>query len=115
MTNDILIFAEQRNDNIHLCAVQIVTPARALAKKTGGKVVACLIGDSVDASAVAMEQAGVDGIITVCDPALANYSALRYRTALAAAIASAAPRVVLLARAASKARTKSCELGCRPC
>ena len=96
MTNDILIFAEQRNDKLHPCAVQIVTPARALAEKTGGKVVACLIGDSVDASAAAMEQAGVDRIITVCDPALADYSALRYRTALAATIASADPRVALL-------------------
>jgi electron transfer flavoprotein alpha subunit len=97
MTDDILIFAEQRDDKLHPGAVQCVSPARALAEKTGGKVVACVIGDAIDAAAGALEQAGVDQIVTVSDPALKTYSALRYRAALAAVMQKIDPRVMLLA------------------
>ena len=96
MTNEILIFAEQRNDKLHPAARQIVTPAKDLAAKTGGKVVACVIGDALDGAVGAIDQAGVQAIVTVCDPALADYSALRYRTALAAVVEKVQPRVLLL-------------------
>ena len=96
MSNDILIFAEQRNDHVHPAALQCVTPARKLAEKTGGKVVACIIGDAINGAADAVDQAGVDQIICVSDPALADYSALRYRTALSAVMQKVAPRVLLL-------------------
>ncbi len=95
MSNDILVFAEQRNDAVHPAALQLVTPARALAQKTGGKVIACLIGDAINAAADAVGQTGVDQIICVSDPALAHYSALRYRTALAAVMQKVAPKVTL--------------------
>lgn len=96
MTSDILIFAEQRNDQLHPAAAQIVAPARELASATGGKVITALVGDSVDAAAGAIEQAGVDSIVTVTDAALKDYSATRYRTALAAVIEKVQPRVLLL-------------------
>ncbi len=96
MSNDILVFAEQRNDKIHPAALQIVTPAKDLAGKTGGKVIACVIGDKIDATADAIDQAGVDQIITISAGELADYATLNYRTALAAAIETAQPQVVLL-------------------
>jgi electron transfer flavoprotein alpha subunit len=96
MTNDILIFAEQRNDRVHPAALQIVTPARELAARTGGRVVACLIGDQLNAAADAINKAGVQTIVTVSDPALARYSALRYLTALATVIANVQQRIMLL-------------------
>jgi electron transfer flavoprotein alpha subunit len=97
MTDDILIFAEQRDDHVHPGALQCVTPAKQLAAKTGGKVVACVIGDAIDNAAGAVEQTGVDQLITVSDPALKMYSALRYCTALTAVIEKVDPRIVLLA------------------
>ncbi|MFH1745867.1 MAG: electron transfer flavoprotein subunit alpha/FixB family protein [Planctomycetota bacterium] len=96
MTNDILIFAEQRNDHIHPAALQNVTLARALAEKTGGQVVAAMVGDAINNAADAVNQAGVDRIICVSDPALADYSVLRYRTALSAVMKLVDPRVLLL-------------------
>ena len=96
MTNDILIFAEQRNDKIHPAALQCITPARELAAKTGGDVVACVIGAAIDNAAAAVDEAGVGRIITISDPALADYSSLRYRTALAAVLEKVQPKVVLL-------------------
>jgi len=97
MTNDILIFVEQRDDKVHPGALQCVTPARQLATKTGGKVVACVIGDAIDKAVSAVEQTGVDRIIAVSDPALKMYSALRYRSALAAVIEKGDPRILLMA------------------
>jgi electron transfer flavoprotein alpha subunit len=102
MTNDILVFAEQRNDHLHPAAAQCVTPARELAGRTGGQVVACLIGDGISAAADAIDQAGVDRIVIIEDAALAMYSALRYRTALPATFMGRdlAPRVAVKAGAA---------------
>ncbi len=97
MTNDILIFAEQRNDKINPAALQVVTPAKELAAQTGGQVVACVIGNGIDAATDAIDKAGVDSIITVNDPALGDYSALRYRSALAAVLEKVQPKVALLA------------------
>lgn len=96
MENDILVFAEQRSNKLHPAAAQCVTPALALAAKTGGQVIACVIGGAIDAAAAAIAQAGVAQVITISDPALENYSPLRYRTALAAAIEKVSPRAVLL-------------------
>jgi len=97
MTNDILVFVEQRAGRVHPGALQCLTPARALARKTGGTVVACVLGDAPDAAAQVVEQADVDRLIVVSDPALRFYSALRYRTALSAVIATVDPRILLLA------------------
>lgn len=96
MTNDILVYAEQRNDKLHPAVAQVVTPAKALAAKTGGKVIACLIGAGIDNAVASADKTGVDQIVTISDPSLALYSALRYRTALAAAISQLQPRIVLL-------------------
>ena len=96
MTNDILIFIEQREDRVHPGALQCVTPAKELAGKTGGKVVACVIGDAIDGAVAAVEQTGVEQIVTVKDPALKDYSALRYTTALAAVMDKIDPRIVLM-------------------
>ncbi len=96
MTHDILVFAEQRGGKLHPAALQIITPARALAAKTGGQVVAVLIGADVSQAAAALDAGGVDRLITITDPGLTHYAALRYRTALAAAVAKVQPRIVLL-------------------
>lgn len=96
MTNDILVFTEQRNGKLHPAAAQCVTPARALAEKTGGKVIAVVIGSTIDAVIDAIDKTGVDAIVSVSDATLEHYSALRYRTALSAIVASVQPRVLLL-------------------
>lgn len=96
MASDILIFAEQRNGKLHPAAAQCATPARQLASATGGKVIAVVIGGDLGASVDAIDKSGVDAILTISDASLKHYSALRYRTALTAAIQQTKPRAVLL-------------------
>lgn len=96
MTDDVLVFAEQRGDKLHPAAAQCVAPARELASKLGGKVVAVVIGHAVEQAVAAIEKTGVDRIVVISDSSLAHYSVLRYRTALGAAIQQVQPRVVLL-------------------
>ncbi|MBI5864193.1 MAG: electron transfer flavoprotein subunit alpha/FixB family protein [Planctomycetes bacterium] len=95
MNNDIPVFAEQRGDRLHSSVPQVVTAAKALAGQTGGKVIGLVVGATAGA-ADALDKTGVDQIVTVADASLANYNALRYRSALAGAISQLQPRVVLL-------------------
>jgi electron transfer flavoprotein alpha subunit len=95
MNQDVLVFAEQRNDRTHSAVAQVVTAAKSLASKTGGKVIGLIIGGSPTA-ADTLDKTGVDQIVTITDASLGLYSALRYRTALAAAVQQLQPRVVLL-------------------
>jgi electron transfer flavoprotein alpha subunit len=96
MGQDVLVFAEQRAGRLHPAVAQVVTPARALAGQTGGAVVACVIGDQLDALIEPLAKIGVARVVTIEHASLQHYSALRYRTALAAAIQQLGPRVVLL-------------------
>lgn len=96
MTNDILVFAEQRNDRLHPGAAQCVTAARALADESGGRVVACVVGGKTGSAAAAIGQKGVDRVVAISDPALETYTVTRYRTALVTAIQKVDPKVVLL-------------------
>ena len=96
MGNDILIFAEQRSGRIHPAVAQIVTAGRELAGKTGGQVVAAVVGDGLDEAVAAVDATGVDRIVRVQDASLALYSPLTYRTALTQVIGHVDPKVVLL-------------------
>jgi electron transfer flavoprotein alpha subunit len=98
MSNDILVFAEQREGKLHPAALQVFTPARQLAGKTGGNLIACVIGDPQDTekAAEAATGGGPDKVVTVADASLKTYAALRYRSALAAVIENLEPRIVLL-------------------
>ncbi|GMU83107.1 MAG: electron transfer flavoprotein subunit alpha [Planctomycetota bacterium] len=96
MSHDVIVFAEQRNDKLNPAVAQLVTAAKPLAAAGGGKVIGCLVGSATNAAADALDQTGVDAIVSINDASLEHYSALRYRTALCAAIEQLQPRVVLL-------------------
>ncbi len=95
MTNDVLIFAEQRSDQLNPVVLQCVTPARELAGKTGGQVVAVVIGSGIEATTQAV--AGhVDRVLTISDARLEHYTATHYRTALRQAVEKIDPRFLLM-------------------
>jgi len=96
MTNDVLIFAEQRDDRLHPAVAQVATAARALARQTGGRTVACVLGAALRKATEDAARLGIDAVVVIDDASLARYSALAYRTALAAAIDKVDPRILLL-------------------
>jgi electron transfer flavoprotein alpha subunit len=96
MGNDILVLAEQRGGQLHPAVAQAVGAARELAAKTGGAVVAALVGHPLEPALAALDATGVQRIVSVSDPQLALYSSLRYRTALSQIVERVQPRVLLL-------------------
>lgn len=96
MTKDILVFAEQRDGHLNPTALQCLAAAANLAQKTGGKVVAALIGQNPAAVAAPLEQAGASAILIADDARFAKYNPLIYTRALTALIEKADPQVVLL-------------------
>lgn len=97
MTKDIFVFIEQRGGVVLPAAMQAITSATQLAGKTGGKVVAGIIGHNIAAVADKLDGAGIATTFVADADALANYNALKYSRILAGMIQKADPQVVLLA------------------
>ncbi len=96
MTNNILVFAEQRDGNIKKVAYEMLGTGADLAAALGGTVEAVLLGSGLDGLCDALAQYGATKVYVADDPALATYTSEAYTGTLASLIASAAPAVVLL-------------------
>jgi electron transfer flavoprotein alpha subunit len=96
MTRDILVFAEQRDGLLHPGALQALGAAATLAQKTGGRVLAGLVGKSPQSLVSPLEQAGAAAVYVADDPRFALYSPLACAAALAAIIEKADPQIMLL-------------------
>ncbi len=97
MTKDVFVFIEQRDGVILPGGLQCIAPAVALAAKTGGRVVAGLIGHNLGAVADKLDGTGVAAILTADAEPLGKYNALKYARALTALLQKADPQIVLLA------------------
>jgi len=96
MTNNILVYVEQRGGRMHSATAQLMHVAKSLADNSGGQVEACLVGQNV--GALAGEIAGYGAAkVHVCDDAeFEYYRALPHATALTTVIESSDPKIVLL-------------------
>ncbi len=97
MTKDVFVFVEQRDGEILPGGMQCITAAAELAGKTGGRVVAGLIGHNLGTAADQLDGTGVGAICTADAEPLAMYSALKYTRALTALVEKADAQIVLLA------------------
>lgn len=97
MTKDIFVFVEQREGRILPGGIQAITAATQLAAKTGGRVLAGLLGKGLDGVAGQLDNTGVAVIYFADAEPLAQYNVLRYTRTLAAMIQKADPQIVLLA------------------
>jgi electron transfer flavoprotein alpha subunit len=97
MTKDVFVFVEQRDGAILPAGLQSITPARALTAKTGGRMVAGIIGHNLGPVADRLDAAGVAATFMADAEPLAKYNALRYARALTELIKKADPQIVLLA------------------
>lgn len=96
MSNNVLVFIEQRNGAILPASYQLLALAKDLVSAGDGKVQACVAGDSVGALTARIAAQGAQTIFTVEDAELGMYRAMPYAAALCAVIDAADPKAVLL-------------------
>ncbi|MBN2559888.1 MAG: electron transfer flavoprotein subunit alpha/FixB family protein [Phycisphaerae bacterium] len=97
MTKDVLVFVEQRGGTILPGGLQAITAASELAGKTGGRVVASLIGHGLGALADQLDGTGVAVTYLADAKPLAEYNVLKYARSLVGMIEKADPQIVLMA------------------
>ena len=96
MSNNVLVFIEQRAGKILPASFQLLTPAATLAQALGGQVEACIVGHHVGEWVGPVASYGAKTVYTVDDSELAHYRAGPYAAALAAAIDQADAAIVLI-------------------
>ncbi len=97
---NILAVAEQRDGKLKKTAFEVVRTARTLADKSGGQVVALVVGHQVQSSAGQLGGYGAGRIVTVEHPKLEKYSATAYTKIIAEVAKKEQAGVVLLAATA---------------
>ncbi len=95
MGDAVLVFIEVRDGRIHSGSLQALTPAQELAGSDS--VHAVIIGHQVDAIAKTLCQYGASNVHVIDAPEFEFYRAQTYTAALARAIETVDPRVLLLA------------------
>ncbi len=100
MTENILVWVEQRNGQIRKAAGEVLFEARRLCTGSGGKLVAFLAGGNVAQLAATLARYRTDKILVADDPSLESYSTERYTEALVCAVKKENPRYVMAAHTA---------------
>jgi len=96
--SNVLVFAETRANALRKVAIETVSAARALADSTGGGEVHALVAGTSGIGSVAEQlgQYGVDAVVVVEHPALANFDRETVAATVAARARSGSYRAVLL-------------------
>lgn len=93
--SDVLIFSEQREGKLKKASLEAISEGRRLADKTGGKLIAVLLGHSISSLIKNIVPFGADKIYIADNPLLEKYSTDAYASLLTRAIKEEEPSVVL--------------------
>ena len=96
MSNNVLVFIEQRRGKVLPASFQLLNAAGRLAVAAGGRVEACIVGEGVASLISSVAAYGAKKVYTVDSAELAMYRVSPYTTALSAVIDAAAPKIVLV-------------------
>lgn len=96
MSNNILVFIEQRDGKVLPASFQLLALASDLAGSTGGEAVACLVGQDVGGLIDDIAARGAKKVYTVDDAELAMYRPAPYAAAVSAVIDADDPKIVLV-------------------
>jgi electron transfer flavoprotein alpha subunit len=92
---DVWVVCETSEGRLKSVAYELVTEARALAKKLGERVVAVLIGSEISSLAQSLIHQGADKVLVVDDKVFADYTTDAFAIAVTSLIAPRKPAVVL--------------------
>ena len=93
---DVLIVAEHLEGHLAPSTVELIAAGRGLASQSGGAARVALLGHDVRSVADSLASFGAE-VLLIDDPALAEYTDDGYAQATRAVLASAKPRLLLLA------------------
>jgi electron transfer flavoprotein alpha subunit len=93
--NHLFVFAEQRGGVLQPVAIELLGKARELARATGERVHALLLGDRVEGLAAECIARGADTVLLVEAPALATYTTEPYTQALHQLVERYRPAILL--------------------
>jgi electron transfer flavoprotein alpha subunit len=94
---DVWVVAEQRDNVIHPATFELTGKARELADSLDVKVGVVLAGNKVSGLSQQLIAAGVDNVVLIDDPLLAEFDPQAYRKAIAEAVGIHWPQIVLFA------------------
>lgn len=94
--NGVAVFAEQRNGKIHPVSLELVGKARELAKVTGHKVLAILIGYNIEKCAKELLEYGVDNVYVYDNIAFKDFVISPYANAFTDFIYKIKPSSILV-------------------
>lgn len=112
-TRDLWVFIETNKDGTAKnVGLELLTPGRMMADKQGGKLVAVVIGNNVDAAVASVSALGADKILVVDGPEYKNYTTDAYVITLNALVEKYGPTSILIG-ATNNGRDLGPRLACR--
>lgn len=95
MSQNVYVFAEQRDGNIQKVTLELIGKGRELADKLNQKVVAILLGKDIKALAQTLIEYGADSVRYADHPVLEEYTTEPYVKAICAVVEADQPEIVL--------------------
>lgn len=95
MSQDIYVYAEQRDGKIQKVSYELIGKAKELAADLNQKVVAVVLGSGITETAAELYQYGADHVIAVDNEMLAEYLTEPYAKAMSLLVEAKEPEVVL--------------------
>lgn len=92
----ILIFAEQREGELHNVALELLSLGRNLSDKLNEKLYAVIIGHEIDAKTKELTEYGADVIYSASDTKLKEYQTLPWTKIVCDLISNVKPEIVLI-------------------
>lgn len=96
MRKKILVFIEQRDNEIQNVSLELLGKGREIADKLDGELVGALIGNNVSDLCKTVGQYGADRVVTVEDKVLEVYTTEVYTKAMTAIIKEEQPEILLI-------------------
>lgn len=96
MKGNILVLSEHKDAELDNVTLELICKGRALADAWQSKLAVLVIGSDVDPVVTALQEAGVDMVLTAKNDALKDYNAELYTTVTAQAVKSFNPGLVLM-------------------
>lgn len=96
MKGNILVLSEHKDAELDNVTLELICKGRALADAWQSKLAVLAIGSDIDPVVTALQEAGVDMVLTAKDDALKYYNAELYTTVTAQAVKSFNPGLVLM-------------------